>query len=189
MPAFSAAISSSRSPSMSQWSSPIEVITATSGCTTLVASSRPLAPPPPRPRPARPRELQKSHGRHELKKSGPIVGRPAQFVRHGLQFVDVGHDLLLAEQLAVHLHALAQLYQMRGGVQAGAPAGRMQHGVQHRRHRSLAVRPGDMDHRVAPLGMAERRDEEAHPVDAEFHPSRLEAEKVVLNRRVAGECS
>ncbi len=39
-----AAINSIRSPSMSQWSRPIEVITATSGWTTFVASSRPPSP-------------------------------------------------------------------------------------------------------------------------------------------------
>ena len=70
MPAFSAAICSSWSPSISQWSSPIEVITATSGCTTLVASSR---PPEPHLHDAHvdlpARELQEGHGRHELEKS------------------------------------------------------------------------------------------------------------------------
>jgi len=59
---------------------------------------------------APPCELEKGHGRHELEKTRMIVGaekrRP---LSHGPQFIGVGHDLLLAQQPAVHLHALAEL--------------------------------------------------------------------------------
>ena len=44
IPAFSEAISASVSPRMAMWSLLIEVMTATSGVTTLVASSRPPSP-------------------------------------------------------------------------------------------------------------------------------------------------
>ena len=44
IPAFSAAICASVSPRISVWSSPIEVMTLTSGASTLVQSSRPPSP-------------------------------------------------------------------------------------------------------------------------------------------------
>ena len=103
------------------------------------------------------------------------------------QFVRIGDDLLFGQQPPVDLHPLAQLDEVRRRIEAGPPAGSVQDGVEHGRHRSLAIGAGDVDYGIPSLRMVQRFDEHPHPVDAKFHPTRLEAEQVVLNRRIGGE--
>src|SRR5689334_11691920 len=57
-------------------------------------------------------------------------------------------------------------------------AGGAQPGVDHRRHRSLAVGAGDVDRSKTPLGMAEPGDDRQHVVETELDPELPEAEEV-----------
>ena len=133
-----------------------------------------------------PRELQDSHGGHELEETRKIVRIcPALPFRHRLQLVHVGDDLRFAQQLPVDLDAFPEFHQMRRSVEPGAPAGRVQDRVEHRGHRPLAVGAGDMNDRVAPLRMPQRLDQQPHPVDTELRPLGLEAEQVFPNRGVS----
>lgn len=132
-------------------------------------------------------ELQERHRCHEFKKGRVLVGG----IRRGpggqrAEFVGVGDDFRLGEQAAIHLHAFAEFHQVRRGVEPGAPAGGVQDGVEHGRDRTLAVGAGNVDHRIAALGVVECRGEPAHPVDAKLRPIRLEGVEVSGDRRIVG---
>ena len=103
------------------------------------------------------------------------------------EFVGVGDNLGLGQQPAVHLHALAELHEVRRGIKSGAVAGGAQHRLDHRRHRALAVGARHMDHRVAALGMPDGRRQPLHAVDAELHAPGLQSVEVFLDGRVVGE--
>src|SRR4029453_15148212 len=64
--------------------------------------------------------------------------------------------------------ALREVHQVRRRVQPAAPPRRAQHGVEHRRRRSLAVGAGDV-HRGEPLlGMAAQRQRGAHALELQI---------------------
>ena len=70
----------------------------------------------------------------------------------------------LGDRQAVEQEALVVVHQMRRHVALHAPAGRLEHRVQHRERRALAVGAGDVHHRrQLPLGVAERCQQ---PLDA-----------------------
>ena len=134
---------------------------------------------------ALPLELQKRHRGHELEETRMIVGvAPADFLGDGAQLPGKGDEFGLGQQRAVHLHALAQPHEMRRSIEAGAPAGRVQNGVEHGRGGAFAVGAREVDRGDRALRMTERLDEQAHPVDPEFDPADLETEKIILDRRV-----
>src|SRR6185436_5492239 len=64
------------------------------------------------------------------------------------------------------------------GVARRTVARRAQRGIDHRRDRSLAVGPGDMDRAERALGVAEPGDERGNVVEAELDPEVLEAEQI-----------
>jgi hypothetical protein len=137
---------------------PIDVMTLTSGSTMFVASSR-----PPRPtsmtltsqrflanwRNAIAVMNSKKVGRSP--ESRPLVRsrRPRAAAR------DEGGDLLLGEDRAVDLDALPEAHEVRRRVEAGPLARRAQDRLEHRGHRALPVRAGDMDAGDRPLRMAD----------------------------------
>jgi hypothetical protein len=134
-----------------------------------------------------PRKLQERHRRHELEKTRMLVGVcVADPLGDRPEFAHVVDDLLLLQNLPIHLHAFAELHEMRRGVESRTPAGRPQNRFQHRRHRAFAVRARYVQTPHRPFRMRQRRGQRVHPIDAELHPARLQAEKVLCHRRVLG---
>ena len=84
-----------------------------------------------------------------------------------LHAVDHG---VLDDRLAVHADALTERDEVGRGVEPDAVAGGLEDRRQHRGHRTLAVRAADLDEPVAPLGMAQRREQPLDPLEARAHP-------------------
>jgi hypothetical protein len=66
------------------------------------------------------------------------------------------------------LYPLAEILQMRGGVQPGLVARRLERGGAKGRGRAFALRPGHMDDGIAGLRIAQRGHQRAHPVEIEI---------------------
>ena len=175
---FSAAISSSVSPSHSVWSSPTEVSTVTREGITLVASSRPPSPAsitatstPGRgegDERGRGRELELGHRPPLLEPRGSTVSA-ASAVRSTAAANASCADLLAADQIRSR--------QERTWGETQAPVRdpvRLEQRRGHQRHRGLAVGADDVDRGEAVLGHAEQRAEPAHPLEAELPADRLE---------------
>ena len=64
------------------------------------------------------------------------------------------------------LRPLAEIHQVRRGIDAGLQAGGGKGGGEHRSDGALAVGAGDMDGAESPLGMAERRTERLHTLQS-----------------------
>ncbi len=86
-----------------------------------------------------------------------------------------------------HLDALAELHQMRRGVESRPPTRRMQNRIEHRGDRTLPVRAGDVHagHRL--FRMADFRRQQDHPVDAEARAAGLDAMTLKRARHVVTE--
>ena len=136
-----------------------------------------------------PGELQKRHRRHELEKTRMVVRAALrrQPRRHRPQLLRISHDFALTQQHPIHLHAFAQPHQMRRGVEPAPQSRLFQDRVEHRRHRALAVGPRNVHAGHRALRVPDRRREQPHPVDAKLQALRLQAEEIVLHRRVIGE--
>ncbi len=151
MPAFSCAMASRLPPSRSTWSQPMLVITLTSGVTTLVLSKRPprpvsitamstCAPPGTTGRP-RPRSIRRT-------KAGSVEAV-------AVEFHEARHRVLW-DHGAIDADALAEVLQVRRGVQARPVSGLLQHAGQHVTGAALAVGARDVHafQSVAPDGRA-----------------------------------
>ena len=84
--------------------------------------------------------------------------------------VERPHELLVGHRLAVEADPLGHPLDVRAGEAAGAQLERPEQRVDHPRRRRLAVRAGEVDHRVAVLRVAEQLGEGADPVERRLHP-------------------
>ena len=167
IPAFSLAMASMVWPRYASWSKSMGVITVRTGSTTLVESRR-----PPRPTsitavcdalfPKQP----EGHGG-----DGFEIGRVAVQVELFGGFV---HDIERALEIrgahrnAVDLDALGRLDQMRRSEQAGANARGAQSRLDHGAGRAFAVGPGDVHHAKRALGIPQRLEHGADPLQAQL---------------------
>ena len=161
MPAFSRAISATVAPSLSAWSSEIGRDDAERGARDHIGGVEP-------PSEADLQDHRVGRGFGERQKGG---GRGDLEERDGLAGVDAldggepVHQLPLADRArppagasdgAGKRDALMEADEMRRGVGMHTQARRLQHGLQERRHRALAVGARHMDHGRQPaLGMPE----------------------------------
>src|SRR5204863_9176583 len=76
----------------------------------------------------------------------------------------------LGNSLAAEADPLAEMIQMRRGVQAGAQTRRAQRGLGKRAGRPLPVRAGDVQDRRAPLRIAEQSAGFLHSLEPELDP-------------------
>ena len=65
-----------------------------------------------------------------------------------------------------HAHPLAEIQDVRRGIQAHLQSARGKGGSEQVRHRAFSVGPGDMDRPVGPVGIAQPVVEGPHPVQA-----------------------
>ena len=164
MPAFSTAISATVSPRYSVWSSPIGVTTATSASSTLVASQVPPMPTSTTATStgasAKMANANAGDGLEEGQRNvGLLVG---QFQERLDLAVAIGKSSI-GDRLPVEHDAFGHADQVRAGVAAGAQAEAAQQFVDHPGGGGLAVRPGQMDGAVGPLGLAEQVQQPFHP--------------------------
>ena len=137
MPAFSAAICSTVSPSHCMWSISTGPMTAASAFSTLVASQ---APPMPTSTTAtshrRRRRTSRSPWRSAPRRSSSSVLPCSSIlashqVDQVLDLIPSVHEVVVAQRLAVDGDALVDAFQMRRGVQAGAHAVGAADGLRH----------------------------------------------------------
>ena len=149
IPAFSPAIASSVSPSISVWSSPIDVMTRQRGHDHVGGVEPPAeADLDHRPLDARARRSRRTPSAVRDLEERAVRGPPgsARCARAGAR------QPRLVGPLAVDADALAEVDQVRRGEEPGAQPGRAQHALDQRAHRALAVRAGDVHRAEARSG-------------------------------------
>ena len=124
-------------------------------------------------------ELEGDRGRHfeegRLRRSSPpSARRPSIDAAH---VVDGRDQRVAGDRTAVDDEALREIDEMRRRVARRAVPGGAQRGVDHRRHRALAVGAGDVDRAERALGMAEPRDDGGDVVEAELDAELFEREQ------------
>ena len=95
--------------------------------------------------------IHEGDGRDEFKFRRRVL-HALRGVFHGLR---VAREVLVGDRLAVEHDPLVEAFHVRRGVQADAVTRRTEHGREHRRGRSLAVGPRDVEETEAVFGMAE----------------------------------
>ena len=148
MPAFSAAIFCSVSPSSAVCSSPMLVMMLRIGTTMFVASSRPPSPVSIHLDVAL-REVVEGHRR------GHFEERQLQIDHLFAVLVHEVHHLLLGNHLAVHADPFAEVLQVGRGEEPRAVAGLLEHRGDDVRYGALAVGSRDMDGEEVALRIAQ----------------------------------
>ena len=167
MPALSRAIPSRVGPSTSVWSKLMFVSTATIPSTTLVESH---VPPSPTSTTAASTASSENQWRAAAVSSSKRVGRSASCRFEQGEGGEDGGEHVVVDRLAVPAEPLVDAGEVRAGVRPDAETHGAEQRGRHRRGRTLAVGPGQMDGRVGELGVTEQRDELAHPLERRQGP-------------------
>ncbi len=161
------------------------------GVMTLVESSRPPNPTsmtatstPARRKSSRARAVVAS------KKVGCAAQRAGrdQRVDPAVEIGDGRHQRILGDRPVVDGESLREIDQVGRGEAGRAVPGGAKPGVDHRRHRALAVGAGDVHRRERPLGMAQRGDQRPDVLESELDPELFEPEKIVERFHVRFRC-
>ena len=104
----------------------------------------------------------------EADRGGEFEGRDARHLRS--EFLQPGHDLghgFLRDPATVDAEAVAEVFEMRRRVEPRPIAPGGQRAGAQRRHRALALRPGQVQGRVAPLRIAHQMHQAHHALQVE----------------------
>ncbi len=128
----------------------------------------------------------------EKMKRGDRRGLEERELRTAIEhLLDGRKQQIIVDGLAVDLNALVEPRKVRGRVEARPHARLERHRRGHRRHAPLSVRARDVQAREAPLGMTERRDRGADPLETEQCSARREPVEPLehrAGRRRHGPC-
>ena len=165
MPAFSPAISTSDSPRYSAWSKATLVTAVTSGCTTLVASSRPPSPTSITAT-STPSRANAWHGKHcdRFKK------RETELLDRIEDLLGVANDALFRERLAIDQQPLAKRAQVRTCVTCRPRAIRTKSGADHRGDGALPVRTANVKGPIGKMRVTQGRQCSGCPIEPPVDP-------------------
>ncbi len=133
------------------------------------------------------RELEEPEQGRELEVGEPVVLAARLVPRAGAaDLADPGLEGRVVHRHAAHRDPLVEAHEVGRGVEPHPVPGGRERGRRHGAGRALAVGPGDVEHGVAPLRVAQGLERPLHALEAEAHGERPEALEVGMRSHRRG---